>query len=163
MKHALFILLLSTAAISCATKPAKKEATVSSSHIEVKGIHHIGLAVKDLGETSRFFIEALGYKNVGGKPDYPSIFVSNGNMFITLWQVPNPETAIPFNRKTNIGLHHMAFELGSFEDLDAMYEHVKKWPGVTIDFSPELMGAGPAKHMMFREPGGIRLEFVHKP
>lgn len=35
--------------------------------------------------------------------------------------------------------------------------------GVTIEFAPELSYGGPAKHMMFRSPGGIRMELIHRP
>lgn len=135
----------------------------SEGKIKTQGVHHIGLAVKDLQTTSQFFIDALDFKKVGEKPNYPAIFVSDGNIMVTLWQVTNPETALSFDRKNNIGLHHIAFKLGSFEDLDAMHEKIKDWPDVKIEFSPELMGGGPAKHMMFTEPGGIRLEFTVVP
>ena len=31
---------------------------------------------------------------------------------------------------------------------------------IEIEFMPELVGAGPRKHMMCYEPGGIRVEFI---
>ena len=37
------------------------------------------------------------------------------------------------------------------------------WPGVVIEFAPELSGAGPKWHSMIREPGGCRLEFAWDP
>ena len=131
--------------------------------IQTYGIHHAGLAVKDLAVTSKFFTEALGFEKIDERPDYPAHFVSDGTVMITLWQISNPEAATPFNRKNNIGLHHMAFKLASFEDLDAMYQKLKEWPEVKIEFPPELVGEGPAKHMIFAEPGGIRLEFFVSP
>lgn len=129
--------------------------------IPTYGIHHVGLAVKDLQITADFFIQGLEFKKIGGQPEYPSIFVSDGHVMVTLWQAD--DSAIAFDRKQNIGLHHLAFKLDKFEDLDAMYEKIKSWPGVQIEFPPELVGEGPAKHMMFYEPGGIRLEFFVMP
>lgn len=129
--------------------------------IPTYGVHHFGLTVKDLKTTSDFFINALEFKQVGGKPDYPSIFVSDGHVMVTLWQAN--ENASDFDRKDNIGLHHMAFKLNNFDDLYAMHEKIKDWPGVKIEFSPEHLGDRPAKHMMFYEPGGIRLEFIVVP
>ncbi len=129
--------------------------------IKTHGMHHVGLAVTDLQATLRFFTEALDFEEVGGKPDYPSVFVSDGTIMVTLWQAN--EDAIAFDRKKNIGLHHMAFKLGSFEDLDTMHEKIKAWPGVEIEFAPELVGEGPARHMIFAEPSGIRLEFIVIP
>ena len=39
-------------------------------------------------------------------------------------------------------------------------EKDRAWPGISIEFMPELVGQGPRKHMMFAEPGGIRLELI---
>lgn len=37
-----------------------------------QGVHHVGLNVPDLQATRRFFIETLGFTQVGEKPDYPA-------------------------------------------------------------------------------------------
>ena len=150
---ALIVLITGGATIGLAVSKAQK--------IETHGVHHVGLVVKDLKTTLRFFKDALDFEEVGGKPDYPSVFVSDGTIMVTLWQAD--EGAIEFDRKKNIGLHHLAFKLRSFEDLDAMHKKIEDWPGVEIEFSPENVGEGPAKHMIFYEPGGIRLEFIVAP
>ena len=36
----------------------------------------------------------------------------------------------------------------------------KAYPGVDIEFLLEVPGAGPGKHLMRSEPGGIRIEFI---
>ena len=71
-----------------------------------QGVHHAGLTVPDLGATRAFFVEGLGFEQVGEKPDYPAVFLSDGGTMITLWQVEQPETATSFDRHNNIGLHH---------------------------------------------------------
>ena len=134
-----------------------------SDHIQVQGVDHVGLTVKDLDTTSRFFVEALGYKKVKENADYPSFFVTDGKVMVTLWQVKDPVQAMNFDRKNNIGLHHLAFKLNTFAELDAMHEKLKSWPDVKIEFAPEFVGAGPAKHFIFSEPGGVRLEFIVQP
>lgn len=70
-----------------------------------QGAHHIGLTVPDLKATRDFFVELLGFQQVGKKPDYPAVFISDGKILLTLWQASEPESAIAFNRKNNIGLH----------------------------------------------------------
>ena len=127
------------------------------------GFNHIGLTVTKLEQSTRFFVEALGWKEVGGDPKYPAKFVSDGNMFITLWQIVDPQSAVSFNRKNNVGLHHLAITVASFEALDTLYQRVKAFDGVEIEFSPELAYGGPGKHMMIREPSGNRLEFTFRP
>ena len=128
-----------------------------------KGINHTGLAVKSVEKSAAFFIDVLGWKKAGGRPDYPAIFVTDGKAFITLWQVENPETATAFHRRKNIGLHHLAFTLDTLEELHALHEKFKKTEGVIIEFAPEYMGSGPTTLMMINEPSGIRLEFVASP
>ncbi|MEN0035480.1 MAG: VOC family protein [Cellvibrio sp.] len=131
--------------------------------VETLGIDHIGLTVKYLSESAAFFTEQLGWKVVGEMPSYPAIFVSNGHMKLTLWQAENSGSSVPFDRKANIGLHHLAIAVPSFDALERLYEKLKFVPNIEIEFSPELSGKGPHKHMMIREPSGIRIEFVHRP
>ena len=125
-----------------------------------KGINHTGLAVKHLDKTAAFLIDTLGWRKAGERPGYPAIFVTDGNAFVTLWQVENPETATDFHRRKNVGLHHLAFTVSTLEELHTLYEKFMQHPDVLIEFAPEFMGKGPTTHMMIREPSGIRLEFV---
>lgn len=127
------------------------------------GFNHVGLTVTDLTASTNFFTETLGWEKVGQNKKYPATFVSDGKMLLTLWQATNPETAIEFDRKNNVGLHHLAFNAASFEALDEIYRRVKNVKGVVVEFAPELAYGGPGKHMMIREPSGNRLEFTFKP
>ena len=124
------------------------------------GAHHVGLTVPDLAQTRSFFIDTLGFSQLGEKPEYPAVFVSDGTTMITLWQAQNPETAIPFDRKNVIGLHHLAFKVADAAALAALGAKLAQTDGVEIEFAPEDLGAGPARHMMCAIPGGIRIEFI---
>ncbi|USD31389.1 MULTISPECIES: VOC family protein [Vibrio] len=121
-----------------------------------KGIHHVGLTVSDLEASAQFFIEHLGWNEVKRNPDYPAIFVSDGNIMLTLWssQVANPT---PFDRKTNVGLHHLALLVESEGQLEQLREQFLK-SGIEVEFGPELVKSGPAKHLMCYDPSGIRVE-----
>lgn len=131
--------------------------------MSVRGVDHVGLSVSDLDASEKFFVEHAGF-NVSGRDDScPSVFLNNGSVTITLWRVEDPKTAIKFNRKNNIGLHHVAFSVISFKELDKLYEKLKRDKTVTVEFSPELLGAGPTKHMIVYEPSGNRIEFIHRP
>ncbi len=127
-----------------------------------QGVHHIGLTVPDLEKTRAFFTETLGFNVVGEKPDYPAAFVSDGSIMITLWQAQNPETAHSFDRKNTIGLHHFALKVPSQQLID-LHSTLSNHPDVEIEFSPENLGDGPARHMMCTIPGGIRVEFFALP
>jgi len=125
-----------------------------------QGAHHIGLTVPDLAATRSFFTDTLGFETVGEKPDYPAVFVSDGVTMITLWQATDPATAVPFDRKNVIGLHHFALKVANADALDLLHGTLRKTDDVTIEFAPEPLGGGPIRHMMCAIPGGIRMEFI---
>ena len=123
------------------------------------GTHHIGLTVLNLEQTRAFFIDTLGYDQVGEVPDYPAVFLSDGAIMITLWQAVDPENAVAFDRKNVIGLHHLAL-LVATDTLDDLHDTLKETSDVAIEFAPEPLGDMPVRHMMCSIPGGIRVEFI---
>ena len=125
-----------------------------------RGAHHIGLTVPDLAETRTFFIDTLGFSQVGEVPDYPAVFLTDGSTMITLWQAADPANAVHFDRRNNIGLHHFALKVEDAEVLERLHRQVSTTDGVEIEFAPEPLGGGPTKHMMCYIPGGIRMEFI---
>ncbi|NIA71597.1 VOC family protein [Pelagibius litoralis] len=125
-----------------------------------RGAHHIGLTVPDLPQTLRFFTETLGFQQVGEKPDYPAAFVSDGTTMITLWQAHDPATAVAFDRKNVIGLHHVALAVENAAALEALQARLEKADGVVMEFAAEPLGEAPLRHMMCAIPGGIRVEFI---
>ena len=125
------------------------------------GAHHVGLTVPDLEAATNFFCVTLGFSEAGGNPAYPSKFVSDGATLITLWQASDPAGATPFDRKANIGLHHLALGVADETALDTVHARVKAHPGATIEFAPEPIRSGSAtRHFICAMPGGIRIEFA---
>ena len=122
------------------------------------GVHHFGLTVPRLGDARDFFVDGLGFEQVGEVPDYPAVFVSDGTVMITLWQAEDPESAVAFARRRVIGLHHLALRIADREALEALHGELAARDDVQIEFAPESLGGGPVKHMMCRIPGNIRLE-----
>ena len=127
------------------------------------GIDHVGLAVRNLDATRDFFVQCLGWKIAGERPEYPAVFVSDEKLLVTLWQVKDDPAPIAFDRRKNIGLHHLALRAADEAALATILDRVSAWPGVTVEFAPEQLGAGPKRHMMIYEPGGIRIEFDFDP
>jgi len=131
-----------------------------------RGVHHVGLSVPDLDATRRFFTETLGYEQVGEVPDYPAVFLSDGTVMLTLWQLADPDHAVAFDRKRVVGLHHLALAVPDAVALDALHERLVAGAaadaaaGVAIEFAPEPLGGGPTRHMMVTIPGGVRVEFI---
>jgi catechol 2,3-dioxygenase-like lactoylglutathione lyase family enzyme len=133
---------------------------MTESTAKTKGAHHIGLTVPDLNAARSFFVEALGFAQVGEKPDYPAVFVSDGTIMLTLWQAEEPAIAVPFDRRRNIGLHHLALRAGDAADLGRLAEELAARDDVEIEFAPEGLGDTGISHMMCRVPGNIRLELI---
>lgn len=127
---------------------------------ETTGLNHLGLAVDNLNETTTLFTEALGWTETARDDTYPRNSITDGSLRLTLWQIDHSKPATQFDRRSNIGLHHLALEIGSEADLERIANKVAAFPGVRVEFMPELLGNGPRKHMMFAEPGGIRLELI---
>lgn len=121
------------------------------------GVHHIGLTVSKLEESAEFFTKLLGWEEVKRRDDYPAIFVKEGALTITLWQTQTDEP-VNFNRKTNVGLHHLALQVGSQEALFQLCDLLKA-NKIEIEFEPALIREGPSMHMMCYDPSGIRIEF----
>jgi catechol 2,3-dioxygenase-like lactoylglutathione lyase family enzyme len=127
------------------------------------GVHHFGLTVPGLGDARDFFVDGLGFEQVGEVPDYPAVFVSDGTVMITLWQAEDPDSAVAFDRRHVIGLHHLALRVADREALEVLHGELAARDDVQVEFAPESLGDGPVMHMMCRIPGDIRLELIALP
>ncbi len=119
----------------------------------VQGVHHVGLTVLDAEQAAAFFVEALEFEVLARRPAYPAVFVGNGAVMLTLWQVA---AAAPFDRRGAVGLHHLALAVPDRAALDRLHHRLAERTDVAIEFGPEPVGA--AHHMMFAGPSGLRLE-----
>ena len=133
---------------------------MSETSAKTRGAHHVGLTVPDLESARDFFVEGLGFEQVGEVPDYPAVFVSDGVVMITLWQAADPANAVPFDRRSNIGLHHLALRVGDTADLERLSAELRARQDLDIEFEPEGLGNTGIRHMMCRIPGNIRLELI---
>lgn len=123
------------------------------------GVQHIGLAVSNLDESATFFTHLLGWQEVKRREDYPAIFVRDGALTLTLWKTQTEEP-VQFDRKNNVGLHHLALRVETKEELYQLLD-VLKANQIEIEFEPTLIREGPSMHMMCYEPSGIRIEFYY--
>lgn len=123
------------------------------------GLNHLGLTVRDLDQTTGFFETVLGWTVMARDDAYPRTTVTDGSLRLTLWQVQAADAA-PFDRKTVVGLHHLALEVADEAALNHLATTLADMTDVAVEFMPEFMGNGPRKHMMFAEPGGLRIELL---
>ncbi len=126
-----------------------------------RGVHHVGITVPDLEQAEAFFCDALGWDVVGRNPAYPAVFVSDGQDMVTVWRAADPSTATAFDRRGNIGLHHLAIAVADETALETVFDRVRAHPGVAIEFAPAPLREGSkTRHFMCAMPGGVRIEFA---
>ena len=121
----------------------------------------MGLSVADLEATTNFFVQCLGWSVVRDVPAYPARFVSNGEAFFTLWQT-EPGSA-PFDRRKQVGLHHVAIRVTDQASLTDMHERASGFPRRGRGICAGVAGGRPAQHFMVFEPSGTRIEFIWAP
>jgi catechol 2,3-dioxygenase-like lactoylglutathione lyase family enzyme len=133
---------------------------IDSNSSLTQGIHHLGLTIPDLERTRDFFVDVLRFEQIGEVPDYPAVFLSDGSVMLTLWQAEDPASAVPFDRKRVVGLHHFALQVSDAAALEALHKRLDEEADVEVEFAPEPLGGGPTRHMMCAIPGGVRLELI---
>jgi methylmalonyl-CoA/ethylmalonyl-CoA epimerase len=89
--------------------------------MKVLGIEHIGIAVKSLDESIKFYEEILGFKcyaveNVEDQM-VKTAFFQIGEVKIELLEATSPESPIyTFIEKRGQGLHHIAYKVENVND-----------------------------------------------
>lgn len=77
------------------------------------------------GRSLRFLSQSTGLDPVREVPDYPPIAVSDGTTMLAPWRLTNPATANDFDRRTNIGLRHLALHVADEATLTTVFERVR--------------------------------------
>jgi len=82
-------------------------------------------------------------------------------VLITLWRAADPTTARAFDRRANIGLHHLSLAVTDDAALELAWDKVSAHPEVVVDVAPCAIRPGSAtRHFLIFIPGGIRIEFA---
>jgi catechol 2,3-dioxygenase len=93
--------------------------------IKLTGIGHVNLRVADEQASKRFYRDVLGFIIAEEDPDHGGVFMTLGDNFHTLdiGQHPSPENA-PRPQRGQIGVAHIAFQVGSYAALRDAYAHL---------------------------------------
>ena len=81
------------------------------------GIDHVALTVSNVDASESFFAHHLGFELVKRDTDHPAIYMTNGTVSLTLYRIADLGHEVQFDRKRNVGLHHLALSIASFEEL----------------------------------------------
>jgi catechol 2,3-dioxygenase len=120
--------------------------------IQARKLGHIVLKVRDAAKSRDFYTRTLGLKVAHEDVERGAVFLSFGEAHhdLALFQLATgaaPDAAQP-------GLHHMAWQLGSVEELQAAYRELKAL-GVPIESTVEH---NVTRSIYFPDPDGNRVE-----
>lgn len=144
----------------------------------IQRIQHVGLKVHDLDEAMVFYRDVMGFRvsdryDPGDNPHNPwgICFMRSGDLHHELSLIGYPKSAglkpSPVRlRDPGVGLHHVAFQVGSKEAFDAWVEHIRSHgvqivsgPLVHSPTHPEGDGTlGENRAFYFHDPSGNGIE-----
>ena len=114
---------------------------------------HAVLNVSDLERSTRFYVEVLGLQT---SDVYGEDMMPGGMVFMRFNPDHHGVALIAGLKEAGNGLHHIAFEVGTLEEVLRARDHLKKH-GVTVHFEGRRR-AGCQLAVEFRDPDGHYLE-----
>jgi catechol 2,3-dioxygenase len=120
--------------------------------IQARKLGHVVLKVRDMQKSREFYTRVLGLKVAYEQPEWGAAFLSVGEQHhdLALFQLATGETPA----ETQPGLHHMAWQLGTFSELQAAYRELRDL-GITVDAT---IAHNVTRSIYFADPDGNRVE-----
>jgi catechol-2,3-dioxygenase len=120
--------------------------------IQARKLGHIVLKVKDARASSAFYTRALGLKVAHEDFERGTVFLSFGDQHhdLALFQLATGEAPGP----AQPGLHHTAWQLGSFAELQAAHRELREL-GIPVESTVEH---NVTRSVYFHDPDGNRVE-----
>jgi len=132
----------------------------------IKGIHHLGLTVRDVDASAIWYEQVLAFYRVGEfeAPDGArrKVFLRHDGLQIRLGLTQHRHGYQDRFDETRIGLDHLAFSVADREELDAWAERLSDADVIhsVIAASNSIPGAAV---LVFRDPDNIQLELFVDP
>ncbi len=129
----------------------------------IKGISHLGVAVKDLEESREFYRKVFGLESsdpiLGGDGTIKVSLVDTGNVLIELLQpIGNEGVMAKFLEKRGEGFHHICYEV---ENIAAEVDSAKS-KGLEVLGEIRSGAEGKTAFLHPRDTHGVLVEFVEK-
>jgi catechol 2,3-dioxygenase len=120
--------------------------------IQARKLGHVVLKVRDARKSREFYTRALGLQVAHEDLQRGTVFLSFGTQHhdLALFQLASGET--PEDKQP--GLHHTAWQLGSFEELQAAYRELRQL-GIAVESTVEH---NVTRSVYFPDPDGNRVE-----
>ena len=129
----------------------------------IKGISHLGVAVKDLEESREFYRRVFGLESsdpiIGGDGTIKVSMVDTGNVIIELLQPIGEEGVMAkFLEKRGEGFHHICYEV---ENIHTAIDSLRS-NGLEVLGEPRPGAEGLTAFLHPRDTHGVLVEFVEK-
>jgi catechol 2,3-dioxygenase-like lactoylglutathione lyase family enzyme len=122
--------------------------------MQIEGIDHIALAVRDVEEAAKWYADVLGFEQrYEGMWDGIPTFIGKGNTAIALFPARGGDSK-PAARTGEIRMLHLAFRANRENFLDAQQELRKR--GIKFEFQDHEI----SHSIYFRDPDGHHLEIT---
>ncbi len=126
--------------------------------IEVNGIAHIQLSVRDMTRSVPFYRTLLHGLAMKTLIDTPQFFYCIGSRTGVAIAPVDPQLAGESFHQRRVGLHHLCFRARSRDDVDAIHELARQI-GASIVHPPREDAFAPGYYsVLFEDPDGIRIE-----
>jgi catechol 2,3-dioxygenase-like lactoylglutathione lyase family enzyme len=122
--------------------------------MQLEGIDHVALAVRDVEQSANWYVDVLGFERRFEEMwDGVPTFIAKGNTAIALFPLRNNDSK-PASRTGRIGMLHLAFRANRKNFLSAQEELKRR--GIKFEFSDHEI----SHSIYFRDPDGHELEIT---
>ena len=121
--------------------------------MQLEGIDHVALAVRDVGEAAKWYADVLGFeRRYEGMWDGIPTFIGKGNTAIALFPARGVDSKS--SAPTKIRMLHLAFRADRNGFLSAQEELKRR--GIKFEFQDHEI----SRSIYFRDPDGHELEIT---
>ena len=129
----------------------------TTTKIELKGLDHFALNVKDMKRAEEFYTNILGFTVIRRSETQAGLKhfeIDAGNVVVALFESPDLDLKKAHDTMTEEGYLHFAFG-ASYKQFDSILENLKQ-KGVIMDGEPRDWGKSVSVY--FRDPDDHQLE-----
>jgi glyoxylase I family protein len=133
--------------------------------MDVLGVDHVDLTVKDVARSTAFYDTVLGELGFRRVPSSLELDVNwaNAHVSIGIYEAaPEEKSAVHSRRRA--GFHHLALRAKSRDDVDRFHAFLVREGITVLDPPAEYPKYGPGYYaVFFADPDGMKLELVWFP